>query len=54
MVPVELHPGDADGFVEIIVGQGRVQNRVAVFLEISRLYAAPLSIASRGGIGSSS
>ena len=29
MVPVELRLGDTNGFVEVIVGQGRIQNLVA-------------------------
>ena len=40
MMPVELGLGDPDGFVEIIVGQGRIQDLVAVVLEIGRLDAA--------------
>ena len=39
-VPVELGLGDANGGVEIVVGQGRVQDFVAVVLEIGRLHAA--------------
>jgi hypothetical protein len=39
-VPVELGLGDPDGFLEIVVGQGRVQDRVAVVLEIGRLDSA--------------
>ena len=40
LVPVELGLGDADGSIEIVVGQGRVQDFVAVVLEIGRLDAA--------------
>ena len=40
LMPVELGLGDADGGVEIVVGQGRVQDFVAVVLEVGRLDAA--------------
>ena len=39
-VLVELGLGDADGSIEIVVGQGRVQDFVAVVLEIGRFHAA--------------
>ena len=35
-MPVELGLGDPNGFVEIIVGQGRVQDCMAVVVEIGR------------------
>ena len=40
LVLVELGLGDADGRIEIVVGQGRVQDLVAVVLEVGRLHAA--------------
>ena len=40
MMLVELGLGDADGGIEIVVGQGRVQDFVAVVLEVGRLDAA--------------
>ncbi len=40
MMLVEFHLGNANGFLEIIVGQGRIHNRVTVVLEIGRLDAA--------------
>ena len=43
-MPVELGLGNADGGIEIVVGRGRVQDFVAVILEIGRLDAA------RGGL----
>ncbi len=40
MVLIEFDLGDVNGTVEIIVGQGRIQDLVAVALEIGRLAAA--------------
>ena len=37
MMAVELGLGDADGGIEIVVGQGRVQDFVAVVREIGRI-----------------
>ena len=39
-MPVELGLGDADGGIEIVVGQGRIQDLVAVVFEIGRFHAA--------------
>ena len=51
MVPVELGLGNENGFVEILIGQSRIQDLVAVVLEIGRLDAACYRLASRGGKG---
>ena len=40
MIAVKLSLSDADGSVKIVVGQGRVQNLMAVVLEVGRLQAA--------------
>ena len=40
MMLIELGLGNADGGVEIVVGQSRIENLVAVVLEIGRLDAA--------------
>jgi hypothetical protein len=39
-VLIELSLGDADGFIEIVVGQRWVDDFVAVFSQVSRLHAA--------------
>ena len=39
-MPVELGLGDADGGVEVVVRQGRVQDLMAVVLQVGRLHAA--------------
>lgn len=40
LMHVELFLGDADGLGEVVIGQLRVQNCVAVILEVGRLHAA--------------
>ncbi len=40
MMAVELSLGDADGGIEVVVGQGGVQNFVAVVLQVGRFDAA--------------
>ena len=40
LVLVELGLGNADGGIKIVVGQGRIQDFVAVVFEVGRLYAA--------------
>ena len=40
MVPVELGLGNGNGLIEVVIGQGRIQDRVAVLTEIGRLDAA--------------
>ena len=40
LMPVKLGLGDTDGGIEIVVGQGRIENLVAVIFKIGRLYAA--------------
>lgn len=39
-MPVKLALGDFNGFVEILIGQGRIENFVSVLDEIGRLDAA--------------
>jgi len=39
-MPVEFILGDANGGIEIVVGQGGIENLVAVVFEIGRFYTA--------------
>ena len=40
IVPVELGLGDANSGIEIVIGQGRVDDFVAVVLEVGRFHTA--------------